>query len=252
MSSNEKIRRRRRAFVAGALLAVHWNRGMDRTEYQTISGRRSCAVRAGRGLMLVVVSLGLCACAARPPGLERPAPRALGSDLRVYEAPKDLPVSGPVAEFKEPPSSVTLRQALSFALLNNPELAAFSWEIRAREAQELQAGLRPNPEFGVEVENFGGSGSLSGFEGSETTIWLGQLIELGGKRSKRAQVASLERDLASWDYESRRMDVFAEVAKSFFAVLAAQERVALAESISRIAERATERVAERVRAGAAS
>jgi cobalt-zinc-cadmium efflux system outer membrane protein len=48
------------------------------------------------------------------------------------------------------------------------------------------------------------------------------------------------------------MDVYAEVAKSFFAVLAAQERVALAESLSRIAKRATESVAERVRAGAAS
>ena len=153
MSSNEGFQRRRRAFVADALLAVHWDGGIEQAECQAKSQRRSCAVRIGQPLVLVVVSLGLCACAARPPGLERPAPRALGSDLRVYEAPKDLPVSGPVAEFKELPSSVTLRQALSFALLNNPELAAFSWEIRAREAQELQAGLRPNPEFGVEVEN---------------------------------------------------------------------------------------------------
>jgi len=252
MFSNEGIPCLRGGVVAGALLAVHWDGGIEQVECQTKSGRRPCAVRAGRGLILVVLSLGLCACAARPPGLERPSPRALGSDLPVYEAPRDLPVSASVAEFKEPRSSLTLREALSFALLNNPELAAFSWEIRVQEAQELQAGLRPNPEFAVEVENFGGSGSLSGFEGSETTILLGQLIELGGKRSKRAQVASLERDLASWDYESRRMDVFAEVAKSFFAVLAAQERVALAESLSRIAERATETVAERVRAGAAS
>jgi cobalt-zinc-cadmium efflux system outer membrane protein len=225
---------------------------MEHTEYPIKSGKQSCAARTGLGLVTVMLSMGLCACAARPTGLERPSPRALGNDLPVYEAPKELPLGGPVAEFKEPRSSVTLRQALSFALLNNPELAAFSWEIRAREAQELQAGLRLNPEFGVEVENFGGSGSLSGFEGSEVTISLGQLIELGGKRSKRAKVASLERDLASWDYESRRMDVFAEVAKSFFAVLSAQEQVALAESLSRIAERATETVAERVRAGAAS
>jgi cobalt-zinc-cadmium efflux system outer membrane protein len=58
---------------------------------------------------------------------------------------------------------VTLAQAQALALLQNPRLAAFGWEVRAREAQILQAGLLPNPEVDVEVENFAGSGALRNF-----------------------------------------------------------------------------------------
>ncbi|MGH8071650.1 MAG: hypothetical protein ACRERE_41735 [Candidatus Entotheonellia bacterium] len=59
---------------------------------------------------------------------------------------------------------LTLRQVLTQALLRNPELAAYAWEAWAGEARTLLAGLLPNPEFGVEVENFAGSGKLHGFD----------------------------------------------------------------------------------------
>lgn len=152
----------------------------------------------------------------------------------------------------EPKGDIALSDALSLALRHNPELAAFSIEVRAAEARTLQAGLLPNPEISVEVENFAGSGTLRSFDGAETTIQVGQQIELGGKRPKRERVASLERELAGWDYETKRADVLTETSKSFVDVLAAQERVALAQDLLRLAEQTFDAVSARVKAGKVS
>jgi cobalt-zinc-cadmium efflux system outer membrane protein len=152
----------------------------------------------------------------------------------------------------EPTGDVALRDALSLALQYNPELAVFSIEVRVAEARTLQAGLRPNPEVNITAEHFAGSGALRGYDSAETTIQIGQLIELGGKRPKRARVASLERDLAGWDYEAKRADVLAETSKSFVDVLAGQERVALSKELLRLAEQTFETVSARVQAGKVS
>jgi cobalt-zinc-cadmium efflux system outer membrane protein len=149
----------------------------------------------------------------------------------------------------EPRGDIALRDALSLALQHNPELAAFSIDVRVAEARTLQAGLRPNPEIAIEMENFAGSGTLRSFDGAETTIQIGQLIELGGKRPKRARVASLEGELAGWDYEAKRADVLTETSKSFVDVLAAQERLALTRELLRLAEQTFETVSARVQAG---
>lgn len=164
-----------------------------------------------------------------------------------------LPDGGPSPE--EPPSptgGITLVQALSLAFAHNPGLASFSLEVRAADAQALQAGLRPNPEFAVESENILGTGEFRGADLAETTLSVRQLIEIAGKRPKRARVALLERDLAGWDYESRKADVLADMAKSFIDVLEAQERAALTEDLLRLAEQVFEAVSLRVRAGKVS
>jgi outer membrane protein, heavy metal efflux system len=147
---------------------------------------------------------------------------------------------------------ITLSQALSAALQNNPELEAVSAEIKAQEARAVQAGFLPNPEIGVEAENFGGSGDVSGFDATETTVQLSQRFELGEKRAKRKHVASFGRDVAQSDYESGRADVFTAVQKAFVGVLSAQERSFLAKELVRIAEQVHQTVSERVRAGKVS
>lgn len=56
------------------------------------------------------------------------------------------------AKFVEPSGTLTLQAALGAALLGNPALSAFSWELRAADARIVQAGLRPNPELSIEIE----------------------------------------------------------------------------------------------------
>ena len=156
------------------------------------------------------------------------------------------------APAKEPTGIISLRDSLAAALLNNPDLAAFAWEVRAREARAMQAKLLPNPELNTEFEDFGGSGRRHGWNRAQTTVSLAQLVELGGKRAKRYRLATLDKDLAGWDYETRRLAVLAGTTKAFIAVLATQERLALAEELFQLATRSVSTVAGTVKTGAVS
>ncbi|MFQ5605750.1 MAG: TolC family protein, partial [bacterium] len=192
-------------------------------------------------------------CAGYRTTVNYPQPLPLGKEIKSYHAPKQIPeVKTPLLTIAEPTDTLTFQQALSLALLRNPQLAVFSWEVRAREAQAVQASLLPNPEVEVEIENIGGSGDLSGFDQSETTVLLGQLFELGGKRKKRTRVAALESDLAAWDYEIKRLEVLTEVTQAFVDVLSLQQRLTLNTELIRLAQEFVDIVARRVEAGATS
>jgi cobalt-zinc-cadmium efflux system outer membrane protein len=209
--------------------------------------------------MLGVVILGvmvLSGCAgvepkSRTPG---PEPRPLGRELQeeVPWAKSSSDKRSTLSPSATATGALTLQQALTLALAGNPELAGTSWDKKVGEARTLQASLPPNPELSVELEEFGGTGDLNGFDAAQSTVQLSQLIELGGKRTKRTRLAALENDLAGWDYEIKRIDALTEANKTFIDVLAAQEQVAVAEELVRLAARARETASERVLAGKVS
>lgn len=150
------------------------------------------------------------------------------------------------------PEPLVLGEALRRSLLANPALQAYSWELRAAEARRMQAVLFPNPELGVEAENFAGSGEFHEIDATETTIQLSQLIELGSKRDKRGRVARLGRTVAELDFEARRLEVFREVTQEFIRVLGTQRRLEWAEESLRLTEKFAPAARRRVEAGAAS
>jgi cobalt-zinc-cadmium efflux system outer membrane protein len=107
-----------------------------------------------------------------PTRAQPPEPYPLGADLPAFVAPESAAVSPPVAP-AEPTGLLRLRDALALALLRNAELAADSYELRAREAALLQAGAVPNPTVSLEVEDVAGSGDFSGVDEAQTTLLLG-------------------------------------------------------------------------------
>jgi outer membrane protein TolC len=136
----------------------------------------------------------------------------------------ERPSSGAISA-EEPRGALSLRDVLSLTLLRNPELSAFTFELRATEARMLQAGLLPNPALSAELENVGGTGPATrGARATETTLQLSQLIELGGKRAKRMRLAGLERELTQWDYEVKCLEVLTEAKKAFVDVLVTAKR----------------------------
>ena len=149
----------------------------------------------------------------------------------------------------QPTGDLSLRQAIVLTLKHNIELATYAWTIRSREIDQIEAGLLPNPEAELEIENFAGSGELSGFKSAETTIALSQLIELGDKRMKRRQLASTDHDLARWDYEVKRVDLLSQTAIAYADVLGDQEKLKIANEINEIAEEIYATVKKRVEAG---
>src|SRR5919201_3003463 len=152
----------------------------------------------------------------------------------------------------EPGAELTLRRALALTLTQNPELAAFSWDVRSADARVLQAGLWPNPELGTQAEDIGGTKESAGVKRSQTTLQLSQLLELGGKRGARVRQAAFERELTKLDYESKRLDVLKKTTQAFVDVLAGQERVRLAQENIDLVAGFLPDIKKRIEAGKAS
>ncbi|WP_432823495.1 TolC family protein [Trichloromonas sp.] len=146
---------------------------------------------------------------------------------------------------------LSLDRALALALAHNPEVDATAAEIRAYEADALQAGLRPNPVLDLELENLAGSGEFSGTDATEATLMLSQAIELGGKREHRRRAAEAETALAQSRSEITRTELRARTTRQFIAVLSAQQRLQLADDLVTLARRALSTVEERIEAGKA-
>jgi cobalt-zinc-cadmium efflux system outer membrane protein len=198
------------------------------------------------GIVLLILLIG---CSSHRVDVAWQEARPLGRDLTISKPPIHVPTVEESPQLQEPTGTINLRQVLTLALTHNPDLKAFSWAVRAGEAKTLQAGLRPNPELETEIEEFGGSGDLSGFSAIETTIQLGVPIDLGGVRRKQRQIAGLEAELAGWNYETARLDVLTQVNRAFIDVLAAQKVVTLNEELVRLAEQVFNTAKAQVEAG---
>ncbi len=204
---------------------------------------------AGLGLSL---ALGGCATGAKVEANSRPGPRPSAPPHPTGHAQLASSFAGAPAYVDEPTNSLSLAQALALTLAHNPELASFSWNVRVGEARRLQAGLYPNPEAGVAVENVAGSGDFRGAREAETTLQLSQLIPLGGKRAKAMREAGLARDLSAWDYQAVRLEVVSRAASDFVEVVADQQRSELAEELTHLAEQVVQAVNDRVKAAKSS
>ncbi|KUO55515.1 MAG: hypothetical protein APF82_01260 [Sphingomonadales bacterium BRH_c42] len=131
--------------------------------------------------------------------------------------------SGPL--WAEP---VTLPDALRQGLESSPRVSQAKAKADAAEARARQAGVSPNPELSLEVENFAGSGAFQGLRSTETTLALSQRIELGGKRSARVEVARAERDFAFLSYKSALADLERDIRFAHANLRSAEDRAVLA------------------------
>lgn len=142
----------------------------------------------------------------------------------------------------EPSSNITLTDALNLALNANPEIAVASRERTAIEGARVQAAARPNPTVSALLEDTRNATR-------QTTILLEQPIELGDKRAIRMLAADARYDAASVSLEVKKSEIQANVSVAFYEVLAAQERLRLAQSSLDVAKQAREAVSKRVQAG---
>ena len=148
------------------------------------------------------------------------------------------------------PATVDLAQAIRMALDAHPRLRSAEAASRAAAGRLQQSAARPNPEIEAEVEDVGLRGD--GFQSSTVTLRAGQVVELGGKRAARKQVAGLDLDLARRDADSARVELVAEVKDRFREVLVARERARAAGLSRDLAATVRDTVAERVRSGKVS
>jgi cobalt-zinc-cadmium efflux system outer membrane protein len=218
------------------------------------SNRRHEFAAKSHFTVMMCIASAIAACTPQTPVVV--APRPLGRDIPVYRpaASDSGRPRGPL--FANPSDTIALRNVIALSLLHSPDLAAFAWEVRAREARVVQAGRLPNPIVGLLAEDFGASRSseIGGplLVQRQTTVQLSQLIELPGKRLARLGLAARSRELAAWEYEAARMDVLTRVTHGFIDVLVAQEMVSLTRQTADLVQQIRQSVGARVVAGVVS
>lgn len=123
---------------------------------------------------------------------------------------------------------ISLTDALSQATQGSPRVAEAKARADAAEARARQAGVSPNPELSLEIENFAGTGAFEGLRSTEATLAVSQRLELGGKRSARVGVAKAERDFAFLTYKAAIADLERDIRIAHADLRAAEGRAVLA------------------------
>ncbi|MCW9706270.1 TolC family protein [Fodinibius salsisoli] len=204
--------------------------------------------------VLVLGMLVLAAgCASEQTLIEPPSESTLGDKnygqspaLNKNVEPQDTAATIQISD------TLTFPDALSKAVLENPRLQSYGWQVRAREAERLQASLLPNPRLEAEMENFGGSGQFEGLDNREITIRLGQKILLGADRLKRKRLAGYNQQLAGWDYETQRLDVLTGVTQAYISALEAQQQWHQQQELVEVAQKLFDSISSQVEVGKVS
>jgi len=145
-----------------------------------------------------------------------------------------------------------LNKAIILGLKNNPRLKSKKLEINAFQAAALQAGLYPNPEVGVELENFLGSGEFNSFNASENTFSITQDFVLGGRLNKAEKIQLINSNIAEWELEKERLNLISEIRKSFTIISSLQHQNDLNKKLLQISRDFLINLERRIKAGKVS
>jgi cobalt-zinc-cadmium efflux system outer membrane protein len=124
-------------------------------------------------------------------------------------------------------NSLTVSEAVSEALKNNPELRGLAADVAATKGEVVTARTLPNPELTVEPgarQTQGPGGSRSDFHAN---FALSQLFEFPGKRALKIALAERDLTIRRIALEGFRFQLSTDVRRAFFDLLAAEKIVGL-------------------------
>ena len=148
------------------------------------------------------------------------------------------------------PPTLTLDDAFARVARAHPDLRLFGARHNILLAEQEAATLRPPLRAGVEVEDALGSGALRGFDQASTTLTLAGVFERGGKLDARRTLAQGRIDALAVQREAQRLDLLADTARRYLAVLAARAEAAIARRDIEQRGRAVAAARQRLQAGA--
>lgn len=152
-----------------------------------------------------------------------PATLRAGSPVEGADLPVPVPRDGPL------PASLTIQMALDEAEARSPAILAARARVEAQRARIRQAGFLANPELSVEVENFLGTGDLSGLRRTEATVSVSQRLDIGGRRRTRVAAAQAELIAEQLRLAIARADLAQAVRLQFARAVTARDRLRIAE-----------------------
>lgn len=124
---------------------------------------------------------------------------------------------------------LTLREVLDLARSHNPNLISQGLLVDATQADEVTAGLRPNPELSIAKEDF----NLSQISPLDDTLNVSQTFERGGKRKARLASARLSTVVARYGYLDFERQLLLTIKQSFVTFLVSKANLAVAQDNQR-------------------
>jgi len=108
-------------------------------------------------------------------------------------------------------SPLTLSDAMSRAMAQNPLLKVFDLRLDGLQGRRVTADLNPALEAGAEIENFLGTGDVRGLAGAELTLTLSSTLELGGQRQARVSAIDSRLGLIEAERRAETLDLLGQV-----------------------------------------
>lgn len=143
-----------------------------------------------------------------------------------------LMLEGALSAQSAPPGPVTMGQAVQEALEKNLGLLAEKYNLSIADARIVTARLRPNPvfSFGADYQDWLGTGftPTKGVGPAEVNFRTDFLLERGGKRKSRIEVAEGARGVAELQLLNSTRTLLLEVENAFIEVISAKESLSLA------------------------
>ncbi len=149
-----------------------------------------------------------------------------------------------------PPETMTLDDAFARVARVHPDLRLFGARTDILLAEREAALLRPALRVGLDVENVLGTGGSRAFRQAEATLTLAGVLERGGKLDARRALAQARIDALAPQRETQRLDLLADVARRYLAVVGARTQRAIAEQDVAQRRRTVAAARQRLQAGA--
>jgi outer membrane protein, heavy metal efflux system len=141
----------------------------------------------------------------------------------------------------------SLKALEDLALANNPEMVQASADVTAATGAAVQAGVHPNPTIGYEADTVGSFGTRN-YQG----VYGTQLIKTAGKLGLARAVANVDLVNAQLMFRRTRFDLLSRVKAAYFAVLVAQQNVAISSALAWFTNEAYLVQVDKLRAGEAT
>ncbi|MBM4054399.1 MAG: TolC family protein [Planctomycetes bacterium] len=130
-------------------------------------------------------------------------------------------------EFKQEEKYLTIEDAVTIAITNNPIILSKKHTAEAAQGKIKQAKLIPNPEITLFTEEM--PTEKIGLHQSQNMVSLSQKLEIGGKRGLRTDVAKKEKNILNLETQTAILNITAQTKKAFFDLLTAQDELNLAK-----------------------
>ena len=146
--------------------------------------------------------------------------------------------------------ALSWQDAITRTLAENPSLKALGYQLSAQAGRVQQAGLKPNPELALSLEDALGSGDFKGMDKTETSVTISWVLE-GSVRNQRVKAAEARTSVLEVEQDIQRIDAAATTARIYITALALQTRLEQTDEATTLARNVLKVIDARVKAGKA-